>query len=208
MSMQLEIELKLKITPEDAKQLDHHPFILEHLQGDPQYYDLVSTYFDTPDHRLQNNGWSLRVREWDGQHVQTLKSAGEQLDDLHHRHEWDQPIEGTTPNLQLFADNQLREQIMQLIGEQPLLVLFKTKFIRKQWDLKFPDGAFVELVLDLGEVDTGTTRDPLNEIELELKTGEPTKLNEIANVLRQTIPLTVETRSKAERGYRLCKKEI
>lgn len=202
--MQLEIELKLTIRPEDASLFDQHPFILEHLQGQPQYYDLVSTYFDTSDHRLQKNGWSLRVREWGGQYIQTLKSAGEQIEDLHHRHEWDQPIEGTTPNLQWFTQNELREHITRLIGDQPLITLFKTKFIRKQWDLKFPDGAFVELVLDLGEVDTGTRRDALHEIELELKTGNPNKLNEIADILRQTIPLTVETRSKAERGYRLC----
>jgi inorganic triphosphatase YgiF len=204
--MQLEIELKLTIHPENAKLLDQHPFILGHLASTPQYYDLLSTYFDTTDCCLQKNGWSLRVREWDGQYIQTLKSSGKQIDDLHHRHEWDQPIQDTNPNLELFENNALRQQITQLIHQKPLVVLFQTRFIRKQWDLKFPDGAFVELVLDQGKVTTNNHHEPISEIEIELKTGNPNKLNEIADILRQTIPLTVETRSKAERGYQLCAK--
>lgn len=203
--MQLEIELKLTINPNDAKQLSQHPFILQHLQGAPHYYDLVSTYFDTPDQRLRKHGWSLRVREWNGEHIQTLKSAGKQIGDLHHRHEWDQPINDTKPDIQLFTNDQLRQQIIEIINDQPLIVLFTTQFKRTQWDLSFADGALIELVLDLGEVVTEHTSDPIHEIELELKKGDPTKLYEIADALRKTIPLTVETRSKAQRGYELCK---
>jgi len=201
--MELEIELKLTIDPTDTTLVSQHPFILEHLHSAPQYYDLVSIYFDTPDQRLRKHGWSLRVREWNSQYIQTLKSAGEQIGDLHHRHEWDQPISDTTPNIELFAHNELRQKIIALIDNQPLIVLFKTEFKRTQWDLSFTDGAFVELVLDIGVVSTNTIQTPINEIELELKKGTPSKLYEIADVLRKTIPLTVETRSKAQRGYEL-----
>lgn len=203
--MHLEIELKLTIDPAHAKELEQHPFILEHLHGGLQHYHLISTYYDTPDLRLRKHGWSLRVREWNGEHVQTLKSAGEQIGDLHHRHEWDQPIIGTVPQIEFFKDEKLRQEVNAIIADQPLQIIFKTEFKRTQWDLKFTDGGFVELVLDLGEVSTGQIHNPINEIELELKTGDPAKLYEIADVLRKTIPLTVETRSKAERGYQLCK---
>ena len=45
--------------------------------------------------------------------------------------------------------------------------------------------------------------EPLSEIELELKSGEPAAIYDVALRLLDVAPLRLETRSKAERGYAL-----
>jgi len=46
------------------------------LRGDRSEQNLVSTYFDTTKHKLKRNGLTLRVRQGDGNYVQTVKQAG------------------------------------------------------------------------------------------------------------------------------------
>ena len=58
--------------------------------------DLLSTYFDTPKHKLKRRGLLLRVRRTDGKHVQTIKkTSGAQFG----RGEWETEIAGRTPDL-------------------------------------------------------------------------------------------------------------
>jgi inorganic triphosphatase YgiF len=80
--------------------------------------------------------------------------------------------------------------------------LFHTDFQRSSWSLN-TEGTQIELVLDQGLVKTVTNQAVLHEIELELKQGDSQQLYKIAELLKSTIPLNVETRSKAERGYLL-----
>jgi triphosphatase len=42
----------------------------------------------------------------------------------------------------------------------------------------------------------------LSEVELELKSGDPAAIYDVALRLLDVAPLRIETRSKAERGYR------
>jgi len=204
--MFLEIELKLSIDP-DPKHialLFNHPLLT---QSTPFSEHLVSRYFDTPTLCLWHQGLSLRLREAEGRTVQTLKTAGEQIGDLHHRHEWDQPIAGPLPAIHDFADKKVSEKLDAIIGKQPLIELFHTCFNRTQWDLHTQplsgSTTQIELVLDQGTVNTAVQHAPLHEIELELKKGDVNQIYKIADILKQTIPLTVETRSKAQRGYLL-----
>jgi len=44
---------------------------------------------------------------------------------------------------------------------------------------------------------------PLSEAELELKSGKPERLYELALALHGTVPFTLEGRTKAARGYAL-----
>ncbi|MES2997883.1 MAG: CYTH domain-containing protein [Pseudomonadota bacterium] len=198
--MFLEIELKLSINPDPAHValLFNHPLLI---QSNPITEHLVSRYFDTPDLRLWHQGLSLRIREAEGRTIQTLKTAGEQLGDLHHRYEWDQPIDTTLPTIHAFEDKKVSKKLATLIEKQPLIELFHTRFNRTQWNLHPETNTQLELVLDQGSVNTDRHQMPLHEIELELKQGDVNQIDKIAQRLKQTIPLTLETRSKAQRGY-------
>jgi len=204
--MFLEIELKLSIDPDPQ----HIALLLNHpllTQTTPLSEHLVSRYFDTPTLCLWHQGLSLRLREAEGRTIQTLKTAGEQIGDLHHRHEWDQPIVGPHPVIHAFKDQKISEKLDTIIGKQPLIELFHTRFNRTQWNLHMQplleNNTQIELVLDQGTVNTAVQHAPLHEIELELKQGDANQIYKIAEILKQTIPLTVETRSKAQRGYLL-----
>jgi triphosphatase len=198
--MFLEIELKLSIDPAHMALLHSHP-LLTQANPTPPSEQLTSRYFDTADLSLHRQGLSLRIREAGGRIIQTLKTAGEQIGDLHHRHEWDQPITTSLPTIDGFEDKTVTKKLAAIIGKQPLIELFHTHFKRTQWNIRAEDNTEIELVLDQGNVKTATQQMPLHEIELELKQGNANQLYTIAELLKQTIPLTLETRSKAERGY-------
>lgn len=203
--MFLEIELKLSLPPEHIALFYAHPLITQASQA-PESTHLVSRYFDTPELTLWHHGLSLRIREAEGRTIQTLKSRGQQIGDLHHRHEWDQPVQGTRPDIEAFEERAVVERLHQLLGDQPLRELFHTAFQRTQWNLS-AEQTQIELVLDQGAVHTALRQSPLHELELELKQGDAQQLSVIADQLKKQIPLILETRSKAERGYTLYMEE-
>lgn len=201
--MFLEIELKLSIAPQDVNLLFQHPLLQLASTQMVAVEQLISRYFDTADLALWQQGLSIRIREAGGRTIQTLKTAGKQIGDLQHRHEWDQPVLQNKPSIDEFTDPDLITQLKAIVGNKHLLELFHTDFKRSSWNLNTDNGTHIELVLDQGLVKTTHRQADLHEIELELKQGDSQELYKIAELLKQTIPLNVETRSKAERGYLL-----
>ena len=203
--MFLEIELKLSISPEaeHIKRLFDHPLLSS---IEPVSEELISRYFDTAELSLKQHGFSLRIREAQSRTIQTLKADGIRKGDCYHRQEWDQPIAEKFPNLAAFTENQLYQPLQAIVQQQPLIELFETKVNRTQWNLPLENGTQIELVLDQGVIRAATHSVPLNELELELKQGDEAQIEKIAAELKKTIPLTVELRSKAQRGYALYTK--
>ena len=58
-----EIELKLHVAPDDLATLRDHPGLALYRVGASRVQHLVTTYYDTPDHRLASSGLALRVLE-------------------------------------------------------------------------------------------------------------------------------------------------
>ncbi|MET0294639.1 MAG: CYTH and CHAD domain-containing protein, partial [Phenylobacterium sp.] len=190
-----ETELKFLISEESIAQLSGH----RALKSPEQSSRLRSIYFDTLDHALRDAGLSLRVREADGSLMQTIKrrtSPGQVA-----RDEWEQPIASAEPDRAGFA----RTPVARLLEEaapdlQPLFVTDVNRSVR-YWTQA---DALIEISLDRGEVVAGTRREPILELELELKRGSPAALFELARDLSQTAPLRLSFESKGERGYRLA----
>ena len=80
--------------------------------------------------------------------------------------------------------------------------VFRTRFRRWARLLVLGDGTRIELALDQGRIEAGASEAPICELELELKSGRPEALFELALALQQDLDLRPEPRSKAERGYR------
>ena len=181
-----EIELKFACGPDDlAAVLASAP------AGDDETRELISVYFDTPDLVLQKAGASLRVREHKGKRVQTLK-RGQGLV----REEHEAPIDGLAPDPAL-------EPLPSLLPDGATLrPAFNVRVSRRQRTFRHHD-AEIELALDQGEVTGGDRRSPICEVELELKSGAPTALFDLARTLAAAAPLYLAFESKAARGQAL-----
>ena len=71
------------------------------------------------------------------------------------------------------------------------------------WTLRLPHGTLVELALDQGELRRGHAGEPISEIKLMLKAGDPAALFDFALQLQDKVRLRVANLSKAARGYAL-----
>lgn len=197
--MALETELKLHLAPADLLRLQRHPLLRKLSIGRARSQHLHSIYFDTPELVLHQQRMALRLRR-DGQRwVQTLKGGGQASAGLHQRQEWETPVAG----------EQLDVAALQASGAAlppdlaaSLRPVFVTTFKRQLRVLQF-GGAEIELALDSGEIRSGAKTHLISELELELKSGEPLRLFELALLLLEIVPLTIEHTSKAEYGYRL-----
>jgi inorganic triphosphatase YgiF len=82
--------------------------------------------------------------------------------------------------------------------------VFVTDISRRRRLLAFEGGHKIEFALDRGELRAEAAAEPVCEIELELKEGSPARLFEVGLILARALPVRLEQRSKAERGYALA----
>jgi inorganic triphosphatase YgiF len=196
-----EIELKLEFDPADAARLASHP-ALRAGPAPQEEHQLISTYFDTPDGALHKAGVYLRVRENDGQIVQTIKTAKSETD-LIERLEWEREITSRNPDLDGVDDTPLKPLLTAGV-RAALRPMFETQIRRHVFRI-LRDGSEIEVAIDQGEIATKTGMQAISELELELKRGKTKELFRLARVLGRTVPLRLEVKSKAERGYALLK---
>lgn len=197
--MSTETELKLAISAENVEKLLQHPLLCNTKSVKPAQR-LYNTYFDTPNHALLQQGIGCRIRKVGKQRIQTLKTAGFGLGGLHQRQEWEANVESDIPSLEWIPEGVLPNRVVNRFHQ--IEPLFTTDFQRNLWYIT--DGKNqVEVALDQGQIKTQTKTIPLSEVELELKSGDPCILYQIALELQKTIPLTIENHSKAARGYTL-----
>jgi len=189
--MDREIELKFLIAPEASDA------ILARLGADGAVRRLDATYYDTADHALRRAGFGLRVRDGDGGRKQTLKSAS--AGGVFARGEWEAPVSGPG------HDRDLLDQTPagRIVNGDVLAPIFAAR-VERTLRLVEHGGALIEAALDRGELQAGTDRAAVSELELELKTGDPAALFDLARDLMAHAPLRLSLVSKAERGYALA----
>jgi triphosphatase len=199
-SVPTEVELKFKLAPEALQRLRDDPIFA----GSSQRRQLNTVYYDTPDYELRDEGVSLRVRESDGRFVQTVKSRKGQA--LFNRYEWESDVEDGRPHADRLSGTPVAKVLSDDI-QRRLSAIFSTKVARTVRDLR-RDGAIVEMSLDEGEIVAGDRSEPICELELELKRGEPEALFDLARHLGCEGPLRLSFETKSERGYRLAGRDV
>ena len=197
-----EIELKLTAPADVLAAVRAHPAVIAAARGRMRTQQLVSTYFDTPERDLANAGIALRLRRAGTRWLQTVKGEGDAAAGLHRRAEFEWRLAAPkldpaklarTPWRKLFARNNGRYRRV-----------FATAVRRSELPLVFADGTRATLCLDRGEIRAGRRRAAVNEIEVELEHGDPSRLFELASALAVDLPVRVTHTSKAERGYALA----
>ncbi len=162
---------------------------------------LTSTYYDTPDGALRAQGLTLRVRENSGYFIQTVKAGAVAGANILSRGEWQDAVAGNRPDLAA----PLSGARLQRAGAGDLQAIFITDVTRSTLEIEPAPGIAIEAAIDKGEIQTvrGEAVEPIGEIELELKSGAAVDLYDLALDLVEAGPIRIETRSKAERGFRL-----
>jgi inorganic triphosphatase YgiF len=198
---QEEIELKFLVPPGEMEQIRTAPVIARHARNVGFTRQLEAVYYDTPDRTLFTHGLSLRVRRNGDRCVQTLTRAP-----LHGqsfaRGEWEAAVDGMAPDLALMPTAEISAPLDRLSADA-LHPIFMTKVYRRTQQLEL-SGTVIEVAFDEGSIEAGEHCEPLIEIELWMKSGDPRVLYDLGIGLLEVAPLRVGTQSKADRGYGLA----
>ena len=197
-----EIELKAIIGPEQLDKVKGLPAIRKRTVGRVRSKKLVTVYFDTPDHDLRRQGVSLSVRKVGRAYVQCVKLTHSRLGGIPVRIEWEGPVPSQDPAISVIEEKRLR-RLIRRVGAERLQPVFRTDVQRSSRTLKFDDGSTASLDLDIGKIVAENDSEPICEFELELESGAPERIFELASEVRQAVPFRLAPMSKASRGYAL-----
>jgi len=205
----VEVELKLALPQHQAADF---LMLMARRRSVPLRQAMRTLYFDTPDFALSALGVALRVRRIGRRWLQTIKTEGERHGGLSQRAEFEMPVSRGMPDWSRFPAEALA-LVPEALRAQ-LEPMFETRFERTAWLIGCHGGASIEVALDVGEVRTlkginaGERRLPICEIELELKSGQPDALFELAQGWAQRLDCLPFDTSKAERGVRLARGQV
>ena len=205
MTMPAEVELKLGIAPDDIPRLLRHRLVVSQGQGRPRTVSLHNIYYDTPDLALHRHRIALRLRRpgngtrW----IQTLKAEGRAVGGLHERPEWETDTTEGVLCLDELPDAGLQRFFSDPSLRASLQPVFTMEFKRTIVQLAWANGDAVELAVDRGHISADGRAQMLCELELELKSGPPSRLFSVARMLHRSVPLRLSNVSKAQRAYRM-----
>jgi len=204
--MHQEVELKLGLLPEQLDRFQRHGLLRSLAQGRAETHHLVTTYFDTDELALRDSGAALRVRQTDGrERLQTLKVPAPQNGRRTAKSyfEYETEVEGDQPDLSRMSSDDENELVVDAGLAGRLKPVFTTEITRRTLPVRMVD-AEIEVALDVGEVRSGDRVMKICEAEFELISGHPARLTELALALHESLPVRLEQRTKAARGYGLA----
>ncbi|WOH39378.1 CYTH domain-containing protein [Thalassotalea fonticola] len=202
--MDTEIELKYLVLGDDI------PAVITNLLNQLKYpfscktKTLANCYYDTPDLALRKADIGLRIRQNNkGEIEQTIKTSGITVGGLHQRPEYNISLGSANVNLALFPNDIWPPTLDVESVQEQITALFDTNFKRMTWLVTMPDNSQIELAFDQGEICSSQSRELINEIELELISGDASSIFILAHSLTSVIAMRPGTLSKAARGYGL-----
>ena len=193
-----EVELKFALPPDAERRLAELREFRPPVAEAPVATRLVSTYFDTADCDLAKSGFTLRVRRDGEKRIQTVKSRGA-AGAASSRGEWEERLESDEPNLERASGTPIADALPPAARLLPVAVSDINRTTRL---IRF-EGAVIEAAFDVGSIEANGEKEPVRELELELKAGSEGALYRLALALHTTAPLRIDADSKAARGYRL-----
>lgn len=202
----MEIELKYTIPNHKVADDIWNDRLFFHLEEDDSREELcfIAKYFDTPDCDLAKNDMAYRVRKENGRWVAALKWKGYSEGALHKRQEINVPVNDDTPDISVFKESEVGEDLIKIIGGKPMYSLLETRFNRRRFRIDTGTGIF-ELSVDEGRIVTPYGEEPISEVELELFSGETEELEKLGMSLCEEYGLEKEERSKYARGITIIK---
>jgi inorganic triphosphatase YgiF len=192
-----EIEIKLETPAPAATRLSKASWLRKLATAPAKRRKLVSVYYDTRKCRLHEAGLSLRVRRDGDKTVQTIKAG----DAGFSRKEWETEIARRRPDLARAKGTALDQFNLKKLRRK-LRPMFETSVQRMTIPVRYC-GSKLEIAVDRGQVKTGRKREPISEIEIELKKGEPGPAVKLARRIANETNAAYGPLPKAARGYSL-----
>ncbi len=159
---------------------------------------METTYFDTPDGALSARHITLRLRKENGETVCTVKTP---LPDGS-RGEWECLCDDISAGIAQLCRMGAPKQIA-ILTEGGVEAVCGARFTRQACDLHL-NGTDAELALDAGVLLGGGREIPLCEIEVELKSGSRSRVQQFAAELADAYRLLPESKSKFRRAMALA----
>ena len=207
--MNTEIELKYLISAKGggqdiAEEAINAWLLAQAINFEADEKELANDYFDSDDLVLRAMDIGLRIRCENGRYEQTIKTAGKVIGCMHQRSEYNIDIIDNCLDLLLFPEHIWPENTDVVALQKSMGVLFSTNFHRKIWLIHL-NQSVIELVLDRGIISTEVDKPTLaiNEIEIELVSGDEAALFTLAEQLNHILELQPGKLSKAACGYSL-----
>jgi triphosphatase len=199
--MMPQFALTLSSTAGDLPQLEQ---ALLKLTGPnpPECTTVTSTYYDTASGSLDHDGLALQVRKQNGQYTQIVVRTDAKGEPSLAYREWEDVIAGERPDLG--APNSTAH-LPKALSQAELCARFTTTVQRRSCMLEPDTSTEIVGAVDKGEIRTveGERTEPIHEVELQLKRGDPAALYGTGLRLLEIAPLRIELRGKPERGCRL-----
>ncbi len=199
-----EIELKFLLTSPQVASVLARLRTLQGLTGPVQTFALRSVYHDTGDDALRRAGFALRVRHDGGGWVQTCKGRLSHHGGLQTTQESETQRPNGDIDIAAIADVDMRDQVMALIGDAPLVARVETDITRHVATVAVGGWTRAEIAVDSGTLRGGDRTADLHELELELKTGHVTALFDLARDLMPDGGMRLSRMSKAARAFALA----
>ncbi len=204
--MAAELEIKLNIEAEALQKLLASPLLKEKIIcGSEAVQHLQTSYYDTPSFKLMHSGIAYRVRKNGDKYEATIKTEKASCGGFSSRSEYNVDLPDGKPVLAAFKEAGFNTDLEKILGGEPLKKLFTVDVERRLCLLKISEATTLELAVDRGKITGGTGGEcPINETELEIKSGTKEDLFAFTEQIAELVPVTPETRSKYERGMKLC----
>ena len=177
-------------------------------RGTVQRTRLKARYFDTPDEALARRQLVLRLRQ-EGRHwVQAAKGPA---DAAFHRLEHEVRVAGgadAVPDPALHDEHPVGALLRKALKDsgQALQLAFETDVTRLTRLIE-ASGTTVEIALDRGQILAAGRRQPVQELEFELKQGSPAAAVQLAQSWCEEYGLWLDPLSKSATGQRLARGE-
>ena len=212
----MELEAKYRLPGGDIPEMIWQDEDLAGRSEESRLFDGI--YYDTEGQDLTRARLVVRVRKEGEETVLTLKGGGRREGAVHMRDEFSVPLPAGMAKEELPEKLSLKEvrealweeirrepiaAILSMFGDDSILLPMIRVTMTRRTRLIDTGSAVVELALDEGVVAAGGGEDPICEMEMELKEGDPMEVISLSERTAIRYGLVPETRSKFARGLAL-----
>ena len=199
-NQEIEVKLQIKNDDEAAKIF---AWLKSVAQNDLQSINMKAVYYDTDDCFFNQHKIAYRVRQENKCIVATYKSGAVNKNGVFERVEINKIVKDVEPDITVFADEASVWKVVKTVENVELKPVVITDFRRECTTVKWHNSQ-IEIALDRGIVQGKNNKNPICEVELELKDGTETDLLDLKKELMQKFSVENSTVSKYKKGLILA----
>lgn len=163
---------------------------------------MSAIYYETADQLIYRNGAALRLRTENERSVCCMKRTVMKQGAQALREEYEVEADTIAEGLRKLPDAGAPRELCEMLLQQALHELGRTEFVRSCYHLEICEDAVfsAEFAIDVGALGSASNMQPFEELELELKSGDPDAFIAYAEHLEHRFSLIPQKKSKLARA--------